>query len=184
MPPKKPISPEGSSEGSQGIYQLKVTLRDSDPPIWRRFEVSHDLTLRKLHNLLQVVMGWENEHLYDFYKGRERLSKSLMLFQAASRARSKFIYLYDMGDSWEHEIVVEKVLKDREGKSHPVCLEGRRACPPEDCGGIYGYDEMLDALKDPKHPDREHWLEWIGDDFDAEAFDLDAVNRRLKRYKL
>ena len=184
MPPKKPISPEGSSEGSQGIYQLKVTLRDSDPPIWRRFEVSHDLTLRKLHNLLQVVMGWGNAHLYDFYKGRERLSKSLMLFQAASRARSKFIYLYDMGDSWEHEIVVEKILKDREGKSHPVCLEGRRACPPEDCGGIYGYDEILDALKAPNHPDREHWLEWIGDDFDAEAFDLEAVNRRLKRYKL
>jgi hypothetical protein len=184
MPPKKPISPEGSSEGSQGIYQLKVTLQGSDPPIWRRFEVSHDLTLSKLHHLLQVVMGWENAHLYDFYKGRERLSKSLMLFQAASRARSKFIYLYDMGDSWEHEIVVEKVLKDRKGKSHPVCLEGRRACPPEDCGGIYGYDEMLDALKDPHHPEREHWLEWMGDDFDAEAFDLDAVNRRLKRYKL
>jgi hypothetical protein len=107
-----------------------------------------------------------------------------MLFEVASRARSKFIYLYDMGDSWVHEIVVEKVLKDRAGKFHPVCLEGRRACPPEDCGGIYGYDEMLDALKDPNHPEREHWLEWIGDDFDAEAFDLDAVNRRLKRCKL
>ncbi|MDP2045431.1 MAG: plasmid pRiA4b ORF-3 family protein, partial [Deltaproteobacteria bacterium] len=101
MPPKKPASPEGSFEGSQVIYQLKVTLRDSDPPIWRRFEVSHDLTLHKLHNILQVVMGWGNEHLFDFYKGREHLSKSLMLFQAASRARSKFIYLYDMGDSWE-----------------------------------------------------------------------------------
>jgi hypothetical protein len=184
MPPKKPVSPEGSSEGSQVIYQLKITLGDSEPPIWRRFEVSHDLTLRKLHNILQVVMGWENAHLYGFYKGRERLSESLMLFQAASRARSKFIYLYDMGDSWVHEIVVEKVLRDRAGKSHPICLEGRRACPPEDCGGIYGYDEMLDALKDPTHPEREHWVEWMGDDFDAEAFDLDAVNRRLKRYKL
>jgi len=180
MPPKKPISPEGS----QSYYQLKVTLLHSAPPIWRRFEVSHDLTLRKLHNILQVVMGWENDHLYGFYQGRKPLSNSLRLFQAASRARSKFVYLYDMGDGWEHEIVVEKVVKDREGKSHPVCLEGLRACPPEDCGGIYGYDEMLDALKDPKHPDREHWLEWIGDDFDAEAFDLDAVNRRLKRYKL
>jgi hypothetical protein len=184
MPPKKPASPEGSAEDSQSIYQLKVTLLDSAPPIWRRFEISRDLTLRKLHPILQVVMGWENEHLHDFYKGRERLSKSLRLFQAASRARSKFIYLYDMGDSWEHEIVVEKVLKVQEGKSHPVCLEGRRACPPEDCGGIYGYTEMLDALKNPDHPEREHWLEWAGDDFDAEAFDLDAVNRRLKRYKL
>ncbi len=184
MPPKKPVSPEGSSEDFQVICQLKVTLRDSEPPIWRRFEVSHDLTLNKLHNILQVVMGWENAHLYDFYKGRERLSKSLRLSQAASGARSKFIYLYDMGDGWDHEIVVEKILKDRERISHPVCLEGRRACPPEDCGGIYGYAEMLDAVRDPDHPDREHWVEWIGDDFDAEAFDLDAVNRRLKRYKL
>ncbi len=184
MPAKKSVSPEGSSNGSQVICQLKVTLRDSKPPIWRRFEVSHDLTLNKLHNILQVVMGWENAHLYDFYIGRERLSKSLMLSQAVSRAKSKFIYLYDMGDDWIHEIVVEKVLTDRAGQSHPVCLEGRRACPPEDCGGIYSYAEMLDALRDPDHPDREHWVEWMGDDFDAEAFDLDAVNRRLKRYKL
>lgn len=180
MPPRKTIAPEGS----QSIYQLKITLLDGHPPIWRRFEVSDDLTLRKLHNILQVVMGWENEHLYDFYKGRERLSKSLMLFQVASRTRSKFIYLYDMGDSWEHEIVVEKIIKNQVGKPHPVCLDGRRACPPEDCGGINGYDGMLNALKDPRHPDHEHWLEWAGEGFDAEAFDLDAVNHRLKRYKL
>lgn len=184
MPPKKPISPAGSAGGSQSIYQLKVTLLGSAPPIWRRFEVSHDLTLEKLHNILQVVMGWENAHLYDFYKGRERLSKSLMLFQAATRARSKFIYLYDMGDSWEHEIVVEKVLKDQEGKSHPVCLEGLRACPPEDCGGISGYEEMLDAVKDPGHPDHEHFQEWLGDDFDPETFDLEGINKRLRRFKI
>lgn len=180
MPSKNDSSPEGLNS----IYQLKIILLGSDPPIWRKLEVSQNLTLVKLHKILQVVMGWENYHLYDFYKGRERLRKSLMLFQVAPRIRSKFIYLYDMGDSWEHEIVVEKILKNQEGKPYPVCLEGQGACPPEDSGGIWGYYEMLEAVKTPSHPDHEHYLEWLGDDFNPEAFDLEAINNRLKRFKM
>jgi len=174
---------EFQSDGLHNICRIKVTLLESDPPIWRRFEVSDDITLRKLHSILQAVMGWENSHLYEFYKGKNYLSKTLTLSQVAPRARSKIFYLYDMGDSWEHEILVEKVIRNQEGKARPVCLEGQMACPPEDCGGIWGYDEMLAAMEDPDHPDREHWLEWIGDDFDPAAFDLEAVNKRLRRFK-
>lgn len=166
------------------LYQIKVTLLGSEPPIWRRFQVADDITLRKLHAILQVVMGWENAHLYEFTKGRDYLSKSAILFQVAPRVRSKFIYTYDMGDSWDHEILVEKTAPFPGGQHCPVCLEGQRACPPEDSGGLWGYYDMLDAVKDPSHPDQENFLEWLGDDFDPEAFDLEVINKRLRRFKI
>jgi hypothetical protein len=101
------------------------------------------------------------------------------LQQVVSRVKDKLIYEYDFGDSWEHELLVEKILPLEAGKHYPICLTGKRACPPEDCGGIWGYASLLAAIRDPEHPEHDEMVEWGGDEFDPEAFDLDEVNREL-----
>ncbi|HBV96459.1 MAG TPA: hypothetical protein DEF36_05400 [Desulfotomaculum sp.] len=173
------------------MYIIKVTLKDCRPPIWRRFQISGSSTLYKLHRVLQVVMGWENSHLYQFCIKKVFYSdpdpgygienaKKIRLDQLAG-ARDSFTYEYDFGDGWNHSIQVEKVLPAQE-KEAPRCLAGARACPPEDCGGPWGYGEILEAINDPEHGEDE-MLEWVGEDYDPEAFDLDQVNRGLKRLK-
>ena len=104
----------------------------------------------------------------------------MSLQQVVSRVKDKLIYEYDFGDSWEHELLVEKILPLEEGKRYPVCLTGKRACPPEDCGGIWGYASLLEAIRDPEHPEHEEMVDWVGGEFDPEAFDLDEVNRELQ----
>ena len=176
------------------IYQLKVTLNKSKPPIWRRIQVNSDITLYKLHQILQVVMGWFNVHLHQFiirgkYYGipdpddpdfEIKNEKRVKLNQIVSRVGDKFIYEYDFGDGWEHIILLEKVLQPEAGVHYPICLKGKRACPPEDCGGIWGYNDLLEAIQDPAHPEHEDMLEWLGGSFDPEEFDLDEVNEKLK----
>jgi len=187
MPRAKP-SPDLS------VYQLKVTLRDSKPPIWRRIQVTSDIRLSTLHLVLQVVMGWEDAHLHQFmahgvYYGTPhpdfgfevQNEQHVSLQQVVSRAKDKLIYEYDFGDSWEHELLVEKILPLEEGKRYPVCLTGKRACPPEDCGGIWGYASVLEAIRDPEHPEHEEMVAWVGSEFDADIFDLAEVNRELQR---
>jgi len=173
------------------LYIIKVTLRGFRPPIWRRFQIAGSSTLYKLHRVLQVVMGWENSHLYQFCienvfygdpdpgYGIENAKKT-RLDQVAG-ARDSFTYEYDFGDGWNHSIRVEKVLPAQE-KAAPRCLAGKRACPPEDCGGSWGYEEILEAINDPEHGEDE-MLEWVEEDYDPEAFDLDQVNKELRRLK-
>jgi len=174
------------------VYQLKVTLLNTAPPIWRRFQVEGDTTLDRLHEILQIVMGWENYHLYQFtVDGVEysepdaslglpvKSSRTARLSQIAPRPGVRFLYIYDFGDNWEHEILVEKIALADVGVRYPVCLAGERACPPEDCGGVWGYAELLDIIRDPSHERYEEMVEWLGGSFDPEAFDLDAVNREL-----
>lgn len=181
---------------SQSIYQLKITLKDFRPPIWRRVQVTSDTTLGKLHQIIQESMGWTNSHLhafsiqgveygqpqpeYDFNVHNERTVK---LSSVVTGEKFKFLYTYDMGDSWEHEILVEKVLSADPQMRYPVCLTGKRACPPEDCGGVWGYAEFLAAIQQPDHPEHESMLDWIGGEFDPEFFDLDEVNRLLKQIR-
>ncbi len=178
------------------VYQLKVTLKNSKPPIWRRIQVAGDTSLEKLHWILQDVMGWTNSHLHQFKVGRTYYGepmpeedfdvedeRKITLAAAAPGLKKKFIYEYDFGDGWEHEIVVEKILEPEPGIHYPFCVEGRRACPPEDCGGVWGYEECLEAIRNPKHPEHDSMLEWVGGEFDAEEFDLDFVNQELKRMK-
>jgi len=180
--------------GLGSIYRIKVTLKGLKPPIWRRIEVSDRITLAKLHSVLQVVMGWTNSHLHHFrigkiyygepdpdFGGDTVNEKSVKLSQLPLREKRKFIYEYDFGDSWEHEILIEKILPASEGEKAPVCLKGSRACPPEDIGGVWGYAEFLKAVDDPQHPEHEDMMEWIGGQFDPEAFDLDEVNQYLKK---
>ncbi len=177
---------------SDSVYQLKVTLLESDPPIWRRLQVPANVTLGELHYILQATMGWTNSHLHQFrvndtdYSdpgfGLEETENEdkVTLAQIAPRAGAAFLYQYDFGDDWMHEVTVEKVLPRKEGERHPVCLGGEHACPPEDCGGIGGYDEFLQAIRDPHHEEHQDLLEWIGGSFDSEAFDPDQANRQLK----
>jgi hypothetical protein len=178
------------------VYQIKVTLRGSKPPIWRRIQVTNETTLAQLHRILQHVMGWEGAHLYQFVVGGREYGDPNMLEEMEGEdarrvtlatlvrgEKDQFHYEYDFGDGWDHELRIEKVLPFEAGKRYPVCLTGKRACPPEDCGGIWGYASFLEAIHDPQHPEHEEMVAWVGGAFDSEAFDLDEVNRELQRLK-
>lgn len=178
------------------IYQLKVTLKDSKPPIWRRIQVTDDITLHYLHQILQVVMGWEDYHLHQFiisgtYYGKvdpdygaDMCSENdVKLNQVVKNEKFKFNYEYDFGDAWQHQILVEKILPLQKDTHYPLCLVGKCACPPEDCGGIWGYAELLEVMQDPDHPEYEERLEWLGGSFEPEVFNLDEVNQVLHNFK-
>jgi hypothetical protein len=174
------------------VYQLKITLANIKPPIWRRIAVK-DRTLLELHDIIQVCMGWANYHMWAFSiageeYGDDRTVGGELDFQSARKARlshfveqgvKKFQYDYDFGDGWQHLIQVEKTLAADPKVKYPCCLKGARACPPEDCGGPWGYDDFLDAIQNPENENHEEMLEWIGGEFDPEKFDLDAINKQL-----
>ena len=175
------------------IYQIKVTLDGSKPPIWRRILVRSGVTLEKLHYILQVAMGWTNSHLHQFIVGQTyygephpdygsemRDERRVKLSQIVPGEGFRFAYEYDFGDSWVHTLLVEKVLPPEPGQQYPVCVKGRRDCPPEDVGGVWGYEEFLEAIRDPDHPEHEEYLEWVGGEFDPEAFDLEETNEILR----
>ena len=162
-----------------------------------------DMTLDRLHDVIQIAMGWTDSHLHQFSAGSgfaltfygqpdpefagmgsETLNEQrYTVADLAPAARRKFSYEYDFGDGWQHQIAVEKVLPPDVAFRHPVCLAGANACPPEDCGGLWGYYNLLEILADPKHPEHEERMEWLGDGFDPTAFDLNGVNAMLKRLK-
>jgi len=183
-------------EKLQQIYQIKVTLLGTDPPIWRRLRVPADLTLEQLHDVLQLAMGWEDCHMHAFRIGQQSYAEpdpmervfggprtadegTARLSDVMGRAGIKAVYTYDFGDSWEHRIVVEKRLAPQPGQAYPVCVAGERHGPPEDCGGIPGFYNLLEAISDPAHERHDQLLDWLGDGFDAEAFSVDEVNQRL-----
>jgi hypothetical protein len=189
MPTKKIENPEE-------IYQIKVTLLGTSPPIWRRLLVPATLTLEQLHDVLQLAIGWEDCHMHDFRIGQKRFGKhgpddrlmgphaignerTVRLFSVLGKVGAKAVYTYDFGDSWEHAIVVEKVLPPEASHAYPACVEGKRHAPPEDCGGVPGFYNLLEAIGDPKHDQHEETRDWLGDDFDPEAFSVDEVNQRL-----
>lgn len=180
------------------IIQMKVTLEDSKPPIWRRILVGDHLTFEELHYILQLIMDWTNSHLHMFQLGEliigdpEADETGMLGTQDERKAKlsqyhfsegDKFIYEYDFGDSWRHKVVIEKILPYSADLQVPVCLKGKRAGPPEDIGGVWGYADFLASLADPDAEDRDEMLEWIGEDFDPEAFDLDEINQALKTIK-
>jgi hypothetical protein len=178
------------------IYQLKITIKDSKPPIWRRIQVKDDTTLYKLHQIIQIAMGWMNSHLHQFIAGgvyygepdpeygfdmvNEKRSR---LQEIVCHVKDKCLYEYDFGDGWEHEILLEKILEPEAKTRYPCCLTGKRQCPPEDIGGVWGYMTFLEAIGDPDHPEHDEYLEWVEDAFDPEVFDVAAVNRELKQIR-
>ncbi len=185
MPSKKASSHE--------IHQLKITLEGSKPPIWRRIQVPADSKLADLHDVIQDVMGWTDSHLHQFILGDTYYSnpifelddvedeRKVKLNQLLRAPKAKLAYEYDFGDSWAHVLLLEKVLPPEKGTRYPVCLDGKRNCPPEDCGGVWGYAHLLEVIENPKHPEHADMLEWLGGGFDPEAFDVEDVNRRLQR---
>jgi hypothetical protein len=181
------------SAGPAPIYQIKVSLRGAKPPIWRRLELPADTGLADLHGYLQTAFGWDDGHMHAFetpfgmfgVADRELAhlpEKPVTLEQVAPGAGDRLDYVYDFGDDWVHEIQVEKVL-DRQDVAYPRCTGGRRAAPPEDCGGIWGYQHLVEVLGDPGHPDHEEQLEWLGlesaAEFDPARFDAAEVTRSL-----
>lgn len=176
------------------IYQLKVTLQEVKPPIWRRIQVRANTTLPRLHDAIQVAMGWTDSHLHRFIVGDVeyglpdpdfeddmRSEQRVKLAQVVTTEKDWVGYEYDFGDSWTHKIVLERILPPDPAVHYPRCLAGQRACPPEDVGGVGGYAEFLEAIRDTEHPEHDAMLEWCGGVFDVEAFSLDAVNQALER---
>jgi hypothetical protein len=151
--------------------------------------------LDKLHLILQATMGWWDYHLHQFVVGGDTFygkphpddwhevhdEQETWLYQLASREKFKFVYEYDFGDNWEHVLLVEKIGPPEAGTHYPRCIKGKRACPPEDVGGVWSYGGFVDAIKDPNHPEHDDMLEWAGDDFDPEAFDVTEINEALRR---
>ncbi|MGD0914567.1 MAG: plasmid pRiA4b ORF-3 family protein [Terracidiphilus sp.] len=183
-------------ERGQDIYQLKVTLLGTKPAIWRRLLVPADLTLAQLHTVLQTVMGWENQHMHQFRAGQRRFGRPEPAdpFSKAQRVESartvplsavlesegaKMTYTYDFGDNWEHSIVLDKQLPAEHNTTCPICTDGERACPPEDCGGVPGFYKLLDALANPRHRRHKELRSWIGGEFNPETFSIDKVNQQL-----
>jgi len=173
------------------IYQVKVTLEHIRPSIWRRVQTD-DCSLDELHDVIQVCMGWGDEHMYAFViedkeygnpkhgSDAEYDSCFVRLSEAVEEGHTRFRYDYDFGDDWRHVIDVEKTLPAEEGVRYPRCVKGERACPPEDSGGPFGYPYLLDKIQDPEHEEHEDALEWVGGEFDPEKFDLDEVNEELR----
>ncbi len=181
------------------IIQLKITLKGTKPPIWRRILVDKSTSFFMLHHIIQTIMGWENYHLFEFKIGDYIIGDTeeeeddfddnimdgttVLLGSVIKDTKIKFKYKYDFGDNWEHIIKVEKfLLKDKKVK-YPVCIGGELNSPPEDCGGVGGFYEMLETIKNKSHPQHEEMLEWLGEDYDAEHFDKELVNKNLKLLK-
>jgi hypothetical protein len=181
-------------------YQLKIILLHTKPPVWRRVQVPSIMKLSRFHDVIQHAMGWTDSHLHQFMIGgsiygpadldggwsetRTLNEKKFRLRDLEADMRQEFTYEYDFGDGWQHRIKLEKVsAPDEETPGHPLLLGGKRACPPEDVGGPFGYEDFLAAVRDPKNPEHENMLEWYGSDFDPEYFAMDGINRLLKKIK-
>ena len=195
---KKKKSKRKPKTNTDVLYQFKTTLLESNPPIWRRIQVQ-DCTLDKLHEHIQTAMGWTNSHLHQFdikgerYGDPELLDDGFDDIECADSTvtmvseilpktgkRFSFKYEYDFGDGWKHEVLCEGSPPLEKGKKYPLCLEGERACPPEDVGGTWGYAEYLEALADPKHERHEEFMEWSGP-FDPDDFDPKKATRNMKK---
>ena len=182
------------------IYQLKVTLLDTNPLIWRRIRVPAGIILRRLSEVVKTAMGWGGGHLHEFrvrgdYYGPilpgnmddsypTRSDTKVRLCQVLPQKGSSLIYTYDMGDNWQHRVYLERILPRDPKVRVPVCLDGARACPPEDCGSTSGYERLLTILGNPRHPEHKGMKRWLKDcgyePYDPEALDLTAVNDQMR----
>ncbi len=178
-------------------YQIQIALRKFQPKIWRRILVSPDLLLTDFHKIIQTAMGWTNTHLHQFIKNRKYYAKKLeddyfwdesdnvdysklRISDLLKKEKDKVIYEYDFGDGWEHDIILEKILPEEENVITPICIKGKNNCPPEDCGGVWGYVNMLEILENPDHQEYKELIEWLGGKFDPTYFDIDDINEALK----
>jgi hypothetical protein len=192
------------------VFQFKVTLKGVKPAVWRRFQVPESYTFWDLHVAIQDVFGWDDYHLHEFELMNPEsgeiatigIPEGMGLFEREilagwkqrisawfSKDYRSALYTYDFGDEWEHIVKLEKILPREAKKKYPVCVAGKRACPPEDCGGVWGYGDFLKVLKDPDNEEYEDMLNWVGGKFDPEHFDpqkvrfTDPVRRRRSSFE-
>jgi hypothetical protein len=204
--PRRRVQPAAKSNKLAGkSVQLEIMLRHLQPRIWRSFYVPGDIRLDRLHAVIQVVMGWTDSHLHSFRVGnheylqpdpdnpgwQETMSDMIIhdearhiLADLITADGDSFEYTYDFGDNWEHDVLVVKIDSALERLPRARCFHGERACPPEDCGSVPGYEEILEVLANPKHPQHAQWDDWLPPEFDPARFDVDATNRLLRRIKV
>lgn len=184
QPPVRPI-----------IYDVTLTLVDTTPPIWRRVQVASTTTLADLHPIFQTVMGWQDYHLHLFHIAGDDYGEPdeeygapiinearVRLDQLVTGHALDFEYLYDFGDHWVHRIALRNLQEQSPLGRYPVCVDGERACPPEDVGGVDGFVRFLAAIADPEDEEHEQYLTWVGGSYDPQALDLVAINRALDRW--
>lgn len=177
------------------VVQLKIALKHTKPLIWRRVLVKNSISFFELHHTIQLAMGWENYHLYEFRVNNYRIgepeedfgdnskvidAKKITLEEALSSEIETFSYEYDFGDSWRHEITVEKIIPLDNKIDYPICLDGKMNCPPEDCGGVPGYYHLLEILADKNNPERNEMIEWLGEVYNPTYFNLEQINYNLE----
>lgn len=190
------------------ILKFKITLEEIEPPIWRRFLVEDSISFESLHYIIQIIMGWTNSHMHNFQvdekkyvemdtkeffsidsmwsaireddKAEKLSEKETKLSDIITEEGKWFLYTYDFGDNWVHIIELEKIMSKQARKKYPICIEGERACPPEDCGSVPGYENLLEILKNKKHPEYKEMKEWVGKKYDPESFSVEKVNKNLK----
>ncbi|MDH5763823.1 MAG: plasmid pRiA4b ORF-3 family protein [Nitrospinota bacterium] len=187
---------------NQKIFLLKISLKEIEPKIWRRFIVPTTITLDRLHDVIQIIMGWKDYHLYEFLiDGKVYTENPADSTQGAevgkhilgdliNRKGGKFQYLYDFGDYWEHEVILEnRNYSNPDIEVNLTCLEGERSCPPEDVGGSYGYYDFCEGISDSNHPQHQEYLDWFSDldfydsqEFKCESFSAEKTNIELMKY--
>ncbi len=180
------------------IFQVQISLKGSEPRIWRRILIPSGTLLSDFHKVIQTTMGWTNSHLHQFIKNGTFYTvkiqddifwdemdnvdyKNIKVSDLLSNEKEIILYEYDFGDGWEHDVILEEIQPLNNKLKYPLCLAGKMNCPPEDCGGIWGYSGMLDVLQDPTHEEYENYMEWLGEEFDPEYFNKDEVNKLLRR---
>lgn len=180
---------------SQLIYQIKISLNGISPSIWRTVLVRSDLTLTDFHFIIQIVMGWNCKHLHQFitnntYYGTIALEdiddledeNTYIISQLMQKEGDSIIYEYDFGDSWKHTIILEKILPHNISVNPVICIKGQRACPKEDCGGAFNYEELIKIISNTKHPRYEESHEWLDEEkFDPEKFNIEEINKQLAK---
>ncbi|MCD6543421.1 MAG: plasmid pRiA4b ORF-3 family protein [Flavobacteriaceae bacterium] len=175
------------------IFQIKISLDNAKPSIYRTILIEPDTNFVDFHDIIQIAMGWDDYHLHQFETGDYTIAEpdefmdiesidpsSLTINEVLKKIGDKIKYEYDFGDGWAHTIQLEKIIPYQLNKNYPTCIRGKRACPPEDCGGIWGYENMREIIKDKKHPEYRKTIEWVGIDFDPDYFDIEYVNETLE----
>jgi hypothetical protein len=195
----KPAAKAKKATPADTLFQFKITLLGAEPPIWRRIQFP-DCTLDKLHEYIQTSMGWTNSHLHHFKVGEQLYGDPMLMEESMeemdyldstttmvsdiipkSSKKFRFVYEYDFGDSWNHEVLFEGCPAPEAGRKYPWCMEGERACPPDDCGGVWGYAEFVEAIGNKKHERHGEMMEWSGGRFDPEAFDAAGATKSMKK---
>jgi len=179
----------------RSVYQIKITLKGIRPPIWRRLLVENSINLEELHIAIQIAMGWTNSHLHQFVLNGEcfgvpdedfpdhtREERDYRVGNLLKQEKDRMIYEYDFGDGWEHIVELESISVFDMSLQLPVCIKGKRNCPPEDVGGVPGYNHLIDVLGDESDPEYQDMIDWLGGKYDPEAFELVEVNNLLKKY--